>query len=366
RLGEPEPTVRRKPVRRIDLQQISNPQFVSSSTSVNAIPIPAAAAAVSPKPSSNTQLERSSSTRFTDRFKKLKSTLRTKPPSRDGSEVTPFIIPSSATTASPSPLAVFSPTSASPATPITAQTLHYIPQLRSDVPASAVEPTRPKPTIPAAPASAGPGIKGFISRFRKPRKDSISSSTDQASPQSASSSSRSNDRGPLRAPTVSRPSFSKPRRSEDVYSMNTNPRSPTPVTPNSYGTRSPTHDPAMDQFINAGRDLGVDEQTLKKILERSTSRASRNTTWTQASAQGISNSETPPIPSSRGDNGIDRSRTPDPALKSHLRPNPPSRYQEGEVVRRTIIFASDLNGSTPDLNGLGRKESISGRQSRSA
>lgn len=365
RAREGDGTLRRKPIKRIDLQQISNPHLVSKSTSVNAIPIvPSPAAAALSSSPSVTQLERSSSSKFTDRIKRLRGSLRTKPSSRDGSEVSPFIIspstlnPSSQRPQSPS--TILSPTSPS------GQTLLYT-QQHYNVPFSATEQARTKVVpVPAPPASAGPSIKGFMSRFRKSRKETSTSAPDK--------SAKQEPRHEPIQPTLTATSSRVSRPPEGGYSANARPvtpaRSPTPgrhsedfLFMDSHNLpTSPTRDPAaVDQLLTAAEQLGLDTRELNQMLARSTARSSRNDAWApNVTAQ-------PSLPVSRVGTSMDRSRTPDSSSKAQLRPNQVNRYPEGEVVRRTIIFASD-NPSTPDLTGLDRKDSLpaSGRPSRSA
>jgi serine/arginine repetitive matrix protein 2 len=336
-----EGTLRRRPTKRIDLQQISSPQFVSSSTSVNAIPL---ANTVSPQPPSVVPDPRSP-LKLSQRFKKLRGTLRAKPSSRDGEEVVPFALPnamdSSQTRIHRSP----SPTAPAPAQTVMVSQHH-------DGPASATESGRFKVPVPTPPASAGPGLKGFMARFRKPRRDPAKESREHSghqSPDSLSYISPANERGNAWA-TVSS-SMAKPRQSEDQFSVNAS------------RARSPTPDPAtVNQFFNAASQLGLDREALDALLlARTTSTSSRRTTVTQSATAVVasrSNSTASKLPISRTreDHSLDRARTPE-SYKPPARPNATTnQHPDGEIVRRTIIFASD-NTSTPDISGLARKDS---------
>ena len=123
------PSVRK----RIDPSQISTPRLVSASTSVDTIPLR------TPSISSNT------TSGLGSRFKKLRGSLRAKN-----------------VTSSDEPLVqARSPPS---------QTPHYDPA-KSNAPrgpgiSSAMETGRFKVPVPSPPASAGPGLKGFMARFR--------------------------------------------------------------------------------------------------------------------------------------------------------------------------------------------------------
>ena len=348
KIGEPDGTLRRRTTKRIDLQQISSPQLVSSSTSVNALPI---AHSVSSHTSSPTSDPRSS-LKLSQRFKKLRGTLRSKPTSRDGEEVTPFIVPSQVDS-SQSPIHRLP----SPMTPV--QTLMF--SQHHDSPASATELGRFKVSVPPPPASAGPGIKGFMARFRKPRKDSKDQahlSRDYSGHQSPDSNSVSppHERVDSGAP-VSPSSTAKPRQSEDYSLMNAS------------RARSPTPDPAtVNQLFDAASQLGLDRGALDELLARSTSTSSRNTSWTPSATAFTgrrSNTTTSklPVPRTREDHSFDQPRTPE-SYKPPARPNAVNRHPDGEIVRRTIIFAGD-NASTPDLNGLTQRDSTLGRQQRS-
>lgn len=342
-----EGTLRRRPTKRIDLQQIGSPQFVSSSTSVNAIPI---TNAVSPQASSPIPDPRSP-LKLSQRLKKLRGSLRTKPSSRDGEEATPFMLPS-AMESSRTPIHRYpSPTATSPA-----QTLMV--SQHNDAPASATESGRFKVSVPTPPASAGPGLKGFMARFRKPRRDPTKESREYSGHQSPDSVSPVSP--PIERENTGVPvsySGAKPRPSEDQFSVNAS------------RARSPTPDLAtVNQFFNAASQLGLDRGALDALLlARTTSTSSRKTTQTQGStafAGSRSNSTTSKLPMSRPreDHSLDRARTPE-SYRPPVRPNATAnRHPDGEILRRTIIFASD-NTSTPDLSGLVRKDpAASGRQ----
>lgn len=346
KIGDHDGTLRRRPTKRIDLQQISSPQLVSSSTSVNALPI---SPAVSPRTSSPISDPRSP-LKLSQRFKKLRGTLRAKPTSRDDEEVTPSVVP---TQIDASQSLVHHHSASTPA-----QTL--VVTRRNDSPASATEIGRFRVPAPSPPASAGPGLKGFMARFRKPRKDSIKDrgirSTGYQSPDSTSPVSPPHERVDSGVP-VSSPSSAMPRQSEDFFPMN-----PSRV-------RSPTPDPAtVNQLFDAASQLGLDRGALDELLARSTSTSSRSTSWAPGATAFVGRrtntmTKSPAPRTPREDHSLDRSRTPE-SYKPPARPNAVNRHPDSEIVRRTIIFASD-NASTLDLNGLTPKDSALGRQQRS-
>jgi serine/arginine repetitive matrix protein 2 len=347
KIGELEGTLRRRPTKRIDTQHISGPHFVSSSTSVNAIPIAQNSSPQISSPSSDPR----SPLKLSQRLRKLRGTLRTKPPSRDGEEVTPFALTA--------PPALSQSLSRLPAPTTPAQTLTLAEH--HDSPASATEfGGRFRVPVPSPPASAGPGLKGFMARFRKQRKDTSKdagiSSRDYSGYQSpeptypASTFQEQTDPGvPLSSPSTARP-----RHSEDNYPVD------------SSRATSPAPDPAtVNQLFDAASQLGLDRRALDALLARSTSTSSRNTAWTPSTTatSAVTRSKTtasnPPFPQVREELSIDRSRTPEPH-KPPARPNATAnRHPDGEIIRRTIIFASD-NLSTSDLNSGARKDSLSG------
>jgi serine/arginine repetitive matrix protein 2 len=356
--------------RRVSPGQISNPRLVSSSTSVDTIPLRSPSVA-----SANTQ-----TSTIGQRFKRLRGTLRTKAPTPTGEEVTPY------------PLDIHTPPSS--------QTAYYDPSsLRvPGEPAilSATEVGRPKVPIPSPPASAGPGLKRFISRFRKPRTlDSHPEQEPYGSPQitpdtNQFSSSIRHDRidsFPLQPlPALANYQMPKPPHyplsppSPPITVENTN----TPIH-EMTGANGVDDDDALRQLYEAAVNLGLDHATVTDILARSSSTRSpaRATLSQDASSARSPRPDTqdssarerihsPLLPDDRPSDDppsfpLDDSSTRKLSIRKgpdHLR-RPRNGQDDGmtaasnAIVRRTIIFPSESRTSTIDLNALARKHSQS-------
>ncbi len=275
------PSVSRK---RISPHQISTPTLVSASTSVDTIPL---RSPVIPTSTGSTKMSR---------FKKLRGTLRKPTNLPTGEEVTPY------------PLDLHSPTSPG----MRHNQEGFLATASSDavpIPTSAVEP-RFKVTVPSPPASAGPGLKGFMARFRsKPR--TIDPSLQYAarhSPQPSATSSIPRENGNLglsRAPqgksAPSGPSSSTRgpvyhTADDSTYSSSlgspTTPRGPhTPLPPQELEPDTPTpmadENLALRQLYTAAQNLGIDEKRLNDLV-RSTSTSSKSTTWTSTLGRNTS------------------------------------------------------------------------------
>ncbi|KAJ3512524.1 hypothetical protein NLJ89_g3468 [Agrocybe chaxingu] len=128
------PSVRKK----IDTSQISTPTLVSTTTNVDTLPIR------SPSLSSSTN---SAPSKLGSRFKKLRGSLRAKTTVEENASLE------------------------SVKTPPATQTAHYDPaKLNVSSLSSATESGRFKVPVPSPPASAGPGLKGFMARFRNKQR----------------------------------------------------------------------------------------------------------------------------------------------------------------------------------------------------
>ncbi|GJJ11942.1 hypothetical protein Clacol_006180 [Clathrus columnatus] len=356
-------TIRRKPKAPINVQHISNPQLISSSTaSLEAMPSVSSPTRPSPVAS---PVDRPTS-KLTDRFRKFRGSLRSKPQQSDAT----LSSVSSPTTSLHSPLSAQRPQATVQPSKATASS----PQ--RSTPSITVN----RSTSVKAPLSNAvtPPKKSILDIFRKPKKDAPK---EFPRPPFVENPSYSNDIG-LRAVsrnasqvrptyTVSPPaSRHRPsgeaerdpipsRRSED-YPLVEDSRAASPHDLNT-----------VKQFLSAASRLGIDPQVVNEVLARSGSVSSKQQpprmqvmTPNYASNAPPSNDPLPAL-MSRGDH-IERSKTPDLTAKpATLRPHPVNRYPEGEVVRRTLVFAND-NISASDLNNLLRKDSIPERQSRSA
>ncbi|KAF5324499.1 hypothetical protein D9611_004284 [Ephemerocybe angulata] len=190
--------------KRIDPSQISKPLLVSSSTSVDTIPLktPVLSAGNGSGPS-----------KIGSRFKKLRGSLRAK----NVLAVEESVAPNSDPKISPN-----------------SQTANYDPEkLKSPgAPAivSATDPGRFKVNVPSPPASAGPGLKGFMARFRTKR--------------------------------ATRPEHYRNQFSSPVPSTS-------PSLPTTSEVAENDDDNAIHQLFKAANNLGIDQGALNDLLKRS-------------------------------------------------------------------------------------------------
>ena len=367
--------------KRVELRQISGPKLVSASTSVDAFPVRSPSAASGQLSPAQNQL--SNSSKLGTRFKKFRGSLRAKPtlPGSDG-------LPQHSVD--------------SPSVNGGDRSLAGTPD--GPPPFSAIEPARPKVAIATPPASAaatGPGLKGFVSRFLKPRSDTpeierrkqvASSSSSLATP--SYFSQQQLERHPETHQTVrSAPPDNKSFRPHTPVS----PESASPVNPPPSAPSIPSSVPeasaaravdetALRQFIDAANNLGLDQAALTELLARSPSIGSRLTaqgakhmsTSSDRFAQGKSgpplNEATLPLAvssSSHGDFGQSPQRPSGevigkaPIRRPLARNAAASDAANSTVVRRTLIFPSEAKQSTLDPS-TGLRKSSSTRRRRSA
>lgn len=270
--------------KRISPNQISSPTLVSASTSVDTIPLPANAV------TAQSRSAHLSSTRFGSRFKKLTGTLRAKTP-----------IPAANEESHTVPAEV--------KTPLSAQTLTYSPEPfgMRDQPAtaSATEAHRAKispPPVMTPPASAGPGLRGFMSRFRKQRpgehtafadKSMASASAAAARPTTASPAATRTD--PPRTSTDSQMRSAPAAQGQFAQLRPLSPQSPLsqsfpeaipedtvpPASATSPRTQGSNDEAALKQLYDAAANLGLDQEALHDLVVRSPSTTSRKTTWSK-------------------------------------------------------------------------------------
>lgn len=255
--------------KRIDPSQISTPRLVSASTSVDTIPIR------TPSISSNTT---SGASKLGSRLKRLRGSLRVK-------------------NASSSDEPVVHDSKSPPATNDPAKSNTSGDSGMSSAPKTG----RFKVPIPTPPASAAPGLKGFMARFRNrqriseipsqrsvPRASSplsqVSPTLPTAQPQTDTPLTKSN------ASIISERSLNSvtPRpagQARPMYSRfpPANPVSATASPPTSVSSSSPSQTlndsqsaAALEQLYAAANDLGVDQDALQDLLARSGSKSSRN------------------------------------------------------------------------------------------
>lgn len=377
--------------KRIAPHQISAPHLVSASTSVDTIPLR------SPSVASGTLPQQKQPVKLGQRIKRW-GTLRGRPTLPNGDEVTPF--PLDAQSASAGPVR-------SPVTISNANT--------PEPPASAsiLESGTSKERVITPPATAGPGFKGFISRFRKPRPqdapeterrsmDQTRRERPQISPPASSIKSaplqeftfpKADPSNHIQSAPASKPTFNS------LSSRRVAAPDPPPAStlvrngagpPDDSGQSLPPQQRessslALRQLFDAASNLGLDQLALNELIARSPSTSTRSTTgWTMPTRNNSTANSSPPT---RNDSALSRARSPavsdigtdggdDTIVRNVIpRKRAPNRLNTGDqnldpsssaILRRTIIFASDSRASNIDLNALVRKNSQSARRRRSA
>lgn len=358
--------------RRINPHDISGPLNVQSSASIDKIPTVALSAN-----QSTANLQRSNTSTKLSLSKRLRNTLRSKPSQPNGDEVTPW----TADNASSSSISRANGN-------------------RSLTPSKALGSTSDlKTTNPSPPSSAGPSsLKGFMSRFRrKGQADPVSESEHRngsyiSSTHSHSSVDRHIPSTPLSAPpsTIAYSHLTSPRSTTQTLPspssnlQNSPPNSYfTPGSPGSQLSVNPPANEALQQFLKAGIDLGLNQADLNEILARSQPKEQRSSDMTFGGTLTRNNSLAAKSllgPQAEGDEAsrlvssipeviveqaADLGRKPSQRQYAGSPVPAPRRVREiadshanpgGAIVRRTIIFPS-ANGSTTDLSTLLRKVS---------
>lgn len=288
--------------KKINRDQISSPTLVSATTSVDTIPLPS--------PSLNS----TSSSKFGLRMKKFRGTLRSKPNGLpNGDEITPF------------PMDVHSSPQASP--PLS-QTATYPRAMEVNTgPASASEMERFKVNVTTPPATAGPGLKGFMARFRKSKspdamldvnQPSASSRRGDIPHSSGSSLSMSISSSPqsqvqsvpapkgsftsrrsvsMRSAKRPQPPMQKQKLTQSMLMPNTAvelPQEEEDYTNDNDATFK--DEAALKQLFDAASNLGLDQAALNSLVARSASTSSRSTTGWMSSrpSSGPSRKSRPP------------------------------------------------------------------------
>ena len=272
--------------RRVSPSQISTPTFVSTTTSVETVPLPA---------SVNGNVGPS---KLGSRFRKLRGSLRAKP-----------VVPIGEEPSAPEVLR----------TPPASQTAYYDPaKLSPQVPSgpsSASDSTRFKVPVTSPPASSGPGLKGFMARFRNKQRMSEMPSASPSVPLERGEHERQEPRAvsplspnlPLSPrsagadPTTPKAITTPTDRSHNVVSRPAGQPRPMysrfpPANPPSSPTPSSSQPPAtgaghasgpgsmdasqsaaaLEQLFAAATNLGLDQNALNDLLARSGSTSSRN------------------------------------------------------------------------------------------
>ena len=294
KMNEGGGTVTRK---RISPNKISAPTLVSASTSVDAIPLISPTA--TPTPASGQQ-----SSKIGSRFKKLRGTIRAKHAPM-GDEITPY------------PLELRRPGTADSQSPMLSTSNLALKSEPLAIPssASAAEPRFKAPApLPSPPASATPGLKGFMARFRKQRATAVPEHLTppalvvpppahpevHALPTSATSTksaglpfgSGSPDQLYPAMPQ-SAPALQTMFRSVSPLDQSRSPpsQSPTPrpgsqpltsmMAPRLPVPQAHSDEDALKQLFDAANNLGLDQAALNDLIARSPSTSSRSTAWTR-------------------------------------------------------------------------------------
>lgn len=365
KIGEPV-GMPHHPRKRINPKQISSPTLVSSSTSLDTIPLPSPSITLTHKVS---------------RFRKLTGTLLAKDVPHHAHEQHP-----SASSPLPHLPSRLSPLSGGQ--PDQSASRHHGKALSPD---------------PSPPASASPGIKSFISRFRRPRTATESypathrekTTTSLAAFSSSSPSYNSLPaiaQAPRSAPALQTffdQSTADPTRARaGTTSESQAPMQAADSPPVLNDIPVQSDDLAIKQLFAAASDLGLDQKELHNLLARSPSTSSklaRSASVTESRKShhlpGLredvaDHSPSPPIPMGRPSTDSYSSRPSYDAFRPSME-NVPENVPEitlrparedaaaNPIVRRTIIFPADPRNSTMDFNALMRKQSAA-RKRRSA
>lgn len=351
--------------RHINPKQISSPTLVSSSASLKTVPLPSPSAPLAHKVS---------------RFRKLTGTLRAKDASHHPHEQHP---PASA--------------------PLPHQPSHFSPPSggQPDQPAARHHGKTSSPD-PSPPASASPGIKSFISRFRKPRAATESYSAthrERSSPSLAAfppsspsyNSLPATAQAPRSAPALQTFFDQSTVNTARARAATTESRAPQQVAdspPVLDDIPVQSDDLAIKQLFAAASDLGLDQKELHNLLARSPSTSSKLTRSASATESRksrplpglredtVDHSPSPPVPMGRSSTDSYSNRPSHDGFRPSMDNVPenvpeitlrPAREDAADnpIVRRTIIFPSDPRNSTMDLNAVMRKQSAA-RKRRSA
>ncbi|KAH9038984.1 hypothetical protein EDB85DRAFT_2141550 [Lactarius pseudohatsudake] len=344
--------------KRIDPSQISGPKLVSASTSVDTIPVRSPSSA-----SGQLQIPSPNSSKLGTRFKKLRGSLRAKPtlPSGDGSTPHPFDQPSSAD-----------------------RSLAGTPD--GPPPFSATEPMRSKIMPPPHPATAGPGLKGFVSRFLKPRSGDMPEHERRKQMPSSSSPAPPSYFAQQQLQAERRPESFRPHTPVSPESPEPLPSSLCAACTSSVhhdgdaSTAKDVDDKALRQFIDAANNLGLDQAALTEFLARSTSISSKRLTahsskhMSTASSDRIGHDKSNPtlgelaplLTTSDLHHGVGQ---PSPRPSGDFVGKAPARRPlarkpdaNAAVVRRTLIFPSEAKQSTLDPGTALRKSSSTRRR----
>ncbi|KAH0827012.1 hypothetical protein J3R83DRAFT_4681 [Lanmaoa asiatica] len=355
--------------KKIDPSQISEPRLLSAPTGVETIPLPVETIPL-PAPTSPPPVSPQPSLGITQRMRRFRNTLRVKPTTPCGEEITPF------------PIDV--PSQPAPASQgLSRRPTLPVPRFGSG---SSTELVKLKTPSVSPPASAAPGFRGFMARFRKPRTmdsagDSQSSVHSRTSP-TTSSPTASSHQGHARGNVTS----SVPLAATSPPSGEASAR---PSLDASAVLANDVDSAAVKQLFEAAGKIGLDHVALNDLLTRSTS-VSRAAGWVWSGGSSSATANTPLTPSTQPSSILDRNRIALPADNFSNDDDPSSGADDktvrklsvrkaevpgqirqnrqipenAAVIRRTLIFPSEFRSSKVDLSQVNRK-SLTRRHRRS-
>lgn len=339
--------------KKIDPSQISEPRLLTASTSIETTPLPTPTSPppVSPQPSLG----------ITQRMRRFRNTLRVKPTFPSGEEVSSLPID-----VQPQPTPASQGLSRRPTLP-----------LPGFGPGSSTELGKLKTPSASPPASAAPGLKGLMARFRRPR------TLDSAGDSQSSVHSRT-------SPTTSSPTASSHQGhargnvSSSGSQVATNPQSGEASTRPSLDASAilanDLDSAAVKQLFEAASKIGLDQAALNDLVTRSTS-VSRAAGWVWSGGSSSTIGNTPLTPSTQPSSILDRNRVA-PSVDKPSNGDDPSNSADGKsvrklsvrkaresgqirqipqvpenaaVIRRTLIFPSEFRSSKVDLSQVNRK-----------
>jgi serine/arginine repetitive matrix protein 2 len=320
----------------------------------------------------------SGTSKIGSRFKKLRGTLRSK-----SSPLNDEISTSSVNAKSPNTVQSVNYDSTKLAAPGS-------PALKS-----ALEPASSKVTVPSPPASAGPTLKGFISRFRGKQRASEPLSATQKKPTTHPSSAPLHTPVSIRHKDQKAPAEDESKSPPQLKALSPEPPVETSSTPShaaspSTGSRQSV---MIQQLFDAANNLGLDQNALTDLLNRSGSVTSRtpklgriNSQTGRSSSRTGQRSETPTAleQSYSGDTAQLTLQPPSPATARSAQgtpePNatnpvvfrPPevmrrAREQRGDraasaVVRRTIILPEHIKVTGTDDQSVPQRSNSRNRR----
>ncbi|KEP55580.1 bestrophin domain protein [Rhizoctonia solani 123E] len=398
----------RKAGKRVNPRQISSPQLVSATTSLDAIGFAATAAAGSapstPQQPTQPSLPHTQS-KLSQRIKKFTGNLRARTPIPTGEDVPLYVVEGS----TPSTEPAHNAGGRAPSTPTTSRVpSNSEPRSAHPTTESPVNtPSTPDGSAPSpagTPTSAQPRLRGFMARLRKGRKDSTSSGFGDK-PRAPSPLGLGVPK-PIPAPPHIPAAMLKLEPVPMPVNLSTSslagsgagveapppPPPPPPTVPQSAPadlvtvphTSVSSHqvdEEAIRQLYNAAAQLGLDHSAINDILVRSQSTSSRSTGYTQAlspmtpSAHTADTAITPPLPSAlersasvttpklpRSNAALGRQLSLKPYSGLPLRVTPPQEESSSaSIIRRTVIFPTPPGRASSEMN---RRPSIVSKHRR--